>query len=211
MENHPSRPAFAQRRHWSLAVLALLRERPMHPYEMRRLMRLRHKDDRLVLKPGSLYNAVAWLLERELIETVGTAREGRRPQRTVYRILPAGERELATWIGTMITEVERDVSSFSVALDHIVQLPPGEAAGYLEARRGRLEAHIAALTETLRSRVAAAGRMNLLEVEHDLALFSAQREWLGGLVTDLREGTLRWDTARVLDNARASFAREAAP
>ncbi|HEV8543442.1 MAG TPA: PadR family transcriptional regulator, partial [Verrucomicrobiae bacterium] len=66
----------------------------MHPYEMRKVMRERHKDDRLVLKPGSLYNAVTWLLEEKLIEEGASSRAGRRPQRTTYHILRAGEIEL---------------------------------------------------------------------------------------------------------------------
>ena len=37
---------------WSLSVLALLRERPMHPYELQRQMHLRHTDERLGLKRG---------------------------------------------------------------------------------------------------------------------------------------------------------------
>ena len=59
MSNSDSRSA--QRNHWALAVLCLLRERHMHPYEMRRLMRERHKEERLRLKAGSLYHAIGWL------------------------------------------------------------------------------------------------------------------------------------------------------
>ena len=204
-------PGAVQRRHWSLAVLCLLRERPMHPYEMRRLMRLRHKDDRLVLKPGSLYNAVSWLLGEGLIEAVATGQEGRRPQRTVYRLLPAGERQMTRWLGEMVEEVDRDVSSFGVALDHLVHLAPAEAGQRLEARRARLGTAVAALEQTLLTRGEAVGRVNLLEVEHDLALFRAQHEWLGRIVAELRSGALSWDTDRVLAAARASAAGRAEP
>jgi DNA-binding PadR family transcriptional regulator len=46
---------------WDVAVLACLRERPMHPYEIQRVLRTRRKDDVLVLKRGSLYEAIARL------------------------------------------------------------------------------------------------------------------------------------------------------
>src|SRR5512143_2736371 len=93
------------RQHWALAVLCLLRERAMHPYELRRLMKERHKDERLVLKPGSLYNAVAALLQEGLIEERETSREGKRPHRTVYRITAAGKVRVAAWITRMLGEV----------------------------------------------------------------------------------------------------------
>lgn len=197
-------PAAAQRRHWSVAVLALLRERPMHPYEMRRLMRLRHKDERLVLRPGSLYNAVTWLVGEGLIEAVATGQAGRRPQHTVYRLLPAGERQLRGWLGEMVEVVDRDVSSFSVAVDHLVHLSPAEAAVRLEARRARLRGVMDALEATLRTRVESVGRVNLLEVEHDLALFQAQDGWLGRIVAELRSGVLTWDTERILEASRSA-------
>jgi len=63
----------------ALAVMNLLLERPMHPYEIQRLLRQRHKDELLVLKRGSLYHAINRLLQAGLIETVSTGRAGRRP------------------------------------------------------------------------------------------------------------------------------------
>ena len=79
---------------WSLSVLALLRERPMHPYELQRQMHLRHTDERLGLKRGSLYHAINQLQRDGLIEPIETSRAGRRPERTVYQITRDGEEEL---------------------------------------------------------------------------------------------------------------------
>ena len=44
---HPANPL-------ALAVLALLFERPMHPYEMAATLRQRHKEDSIKLRYGSL-------------------------------------------------------------------------------------------------------------------------------------------------------------
>ena len=73
--------ARARRTLWSLAVLGLLREAPMHPYEMQRQMHRRHTDDLLALKRGSLYHAINQLQRDGLIEPVEISREGRRPER----------------------------------------------------------------------------------------------------------------------------------
>ncbi|HSN10800.1 MAG TPA: PadR family transcriptional regulator, partial [Propionibacteriaceae bacterium] len=47
-----------------VAVLALLAERPMHPYEMLQTMRERHEDVALPVSIGSLYHAVSRLAEK---------------------------------------------------------------------------------------------------------------------------------------------------
>ena len=85
--NHDRR---AYRNLWALTVLCLLREGPLHPYEMQRLIHQRHKDKLLDLRRGSLYHAVAQLQRAGLIESVETRRAGRRPERTVYRLTRAG-------------------------------------------------------------------------------------------------------------------------
>ena len=66
---------------WELTVLCTLREGAMHPYEIQRLLRERHKDELLVLKRGSLYHAINRLLLAGLIETVSTGRRGRSARR----------------------------------------------------------------------------------------------------------------------------------
>src|SRR5262252_2075083 len=75
---------------WCVTVLCLLRVKPMHPYEMQRLIREWHKDEFLDLKRGSLYHAIERLRQHQCIEVVETVREGRRPERTVYRLTERG-------------------------------------------------------------------------------------------------------------------------
>lgn len=176
----------------------------MHPYEMRRLMRERHKDDRLVLKPGSLYNAVAWLEQHGLIAATATERVGNRPERTTYRLLPAGEQQLSHWIGAMIGTLQRDVSSFAVALDHLGQVPSSEAAARLAARCELLDEAIRALEETLARLTPAIGRVHLLEVEHDLVIYRAQRSWLASVLSDFAKGRLAWTPQVPTTSGRAT-------
>jgi Fe2+ or Zn2+ uptake regulation protein len=54
----------------ALSVLNLLAERPMHPYEMRVLMRQRHHDRAFQIRESSVYDTVARLADRGLIEPV---------------------------------------------------------------------------------------------------------------------------------------------
>ncbi len=178
----------------------------MHPYEMRKVMKERHKDDRLVLKPGSLYNAVSWLVDQGFIAQGKSTRSGRRPQRTTYSILPAGESELKRWIGEMIVEIRKEASSFSVALDHLVQLPPAAALERLEARCVLLRAAIADLSATVQSVGARVGRILAIEVEYDLAQLQAQHAWIESLAAQIRDGSFRWSPTSILKAARAAAA-----
>src|SRR6516165_5318292 len=82
----------------ALAVLACLAEHPMHPYEMAATMRTRGQDASIRLNYGSLYGVVETLLKRGLIEEQEVMREGRRPERTVYRITDDGTTELEDWM-----------------------------------------------------------------------------------------------------------------
>jgi len=84
---HPSNPL-------ALAVLALLFERPMHPYEMAATLKQRHKGESIKIRYGSLYTVIELLVKRGLITTKETSREGKRPERTVFSLTPTGYDEL---------------------------------------------------------------------------------------------------------------------
>ena len=151
---------------WSLTVLCFLRERPMHPYEMQRLIRQRHKDEFLDLKPGSLYHAIDRLQRANLIEPVETSRDGKRPERTVYRLTELGEREVLDWLRELLAQPVREKSQFLAAMSHVAHLPPEDARDQLKERANRLEVAIVALNAVLQSLSARLPRVVLVEAEY---------------------------------------------
>jgi hypothetical protein len=58
-----SRPCGRVANPLALAVLVLLYERPMHPYEMAATLRERRKQDSIKLRYGSLYTVIELLLK----------------------------------------------------------------------------------------------------------------------------------------------------
>ena len=187
---------------WELAVLTLLREEPMHPYLMQRLLRERHKDDVLVLKRGSLYHAIHRLTRLELIEAMTTDREGRRPERTTYRLTPAGEEALVAWLREMIATPQREPSAFMASVSFLIHLPPADAATQLEGRAARLQAEIKDLGATLKHVRSFVARINLVEAEYLGAMLRAELTWARGLVDEIRAGRLAWDLEKVLRDVR---------
>src|ERR1700685_4781520 len=88
----------------ALAVLGLLQEQSMHPYEMAATLRERHKDSSFKINSGSLYDTVEALARESWIEPVETVRDRRRPQRTVYAFTALGQREFLAWIEGLVAD-----------------------------------------------------------------------------------------------------------
>src|SRR3569623_1768685 len=129
--------------------MALLYERPMHPYEMVTLMRERGKHETVRLRYSSLYSVVSALEREELIVAKETLREGRRPERTIYGITDAGREEFLAWLRELVREPVKEYTQFAAGLSFLAGLPPEEAIALLEERVGRLEAETEEMTSRL--------------------------------------------------------------
>ena len=189
---------------WEIAVLATLRESPMHPYQMQRLLRHRHKDELLALKPGSLYHAIGRLERAGLIQAVSTTRDGRRPERTTYELTVPGREALIRTLRKMISTPRREPSDFMAAMAYLIHLSPEEAIPHLEERLRLLESEISAVESGMKAAVAFVLRINLIESEYLLAMRRAERDWVAALVRDLREGRLAWNLDEVYAQIKAS-------
>src|ERR1700732_1462311 len=107
-----------------ISVLALLRERPMHGYEMFQTLTARHRDRMLRIRPGSLYHVVNRLAEEKLIRQAGTGRNGNRPERTTYDLTDAGADALTSRLRELVASPVNEFEKFVVALAEIHHLDP---------------------------------------------------------------------------------------
>jgi DNA-binding PadR family transcriptional regulator len=178
----------------ALTVLALLTERPLHPYEMQRLMRERHKEF-AIGRARSFYDAVNRLLRDGLIEELETSREGKRPERTTYRITDEGREELGSWLDELLSTLAVEYPLFTVAMNYLACLPPAAVVQALQERVINLEGAMAALDAVLQTLRQQAGlpRLVLLEHEHTQALRRAELEWVRTVIADIQAGRLTWD------------------
>jgi DNA-binding PadR family transcriptional regulator len=181
-QSHPSNPL-------ALAVLALLFERPMHPYEMGAMLKQRHKEESIKLRYGSLYTVIELLLRRAFIAARETGRDGRRPERTVYEITPAGRDELRAWMADLIADPVKEYPQFEAALCLLPVLPPDEALALLRLRLDRIGQNVAALTQHVES----IGDQNLpplflVETEYRLALMKAEHHFVAELIGRIESG-----------------------
>lgn len=187
----------------AMVVLAQLVEEPMHVYRMQQLIRERGKDTVVnVAQRNSVYQTVERLERAGLVEVAGTDRKSGRPERTVYRITPAGRETLQEWLHTMVSTPAREFPEFPAALAFLPVLAPGTVAALLRDRAERLEQALAAVDDG-RAAAAAVPRLFLLEDEYRANQLRAELEWVRGLVDDLESGELTWDEAWIREVAAA--------
>jgi DNA-binding PadR family transcriptional regulator len=118
----------------ALAVLALLFERPMHPYEMAATLKERHKEESIKLRYGSLYTVIDALVKRGDVVARATSRAGNRPERTVYELTPSGLDELRDWMRDLLRHPAKEFTQFEAGLSLLPVLPPEEAVSLLRDR-----------------------------------------------------------------------------
>jgi DNA-binding PadR family transcriptional regulator len=180
----------------ALTALHLLHERPMHPYEMKRVIGERRIDDVLNLKRGSLYHAVERLERGGLIEAVETEREGRRPERTVYQLTEQGRDEFDNALRELITDVRYEPPRFMAAVQFLHSIPANDALKLLKLRELSLESQVAGHDAVLHGeKWPNFERIHLIEMEYARALAAAELDWVKGIVRDLEAKELTWDEA----------------
>ena len=175
----------------ALAVLVLLFEKAMHPYEMAATLKQRGKERSIKLRYGSLYTVIGQLEREGFIEAAGTERDGGRPERTTYRITEAGETEMSSWLRALLAEPVKEYPQFEAALSLLPALPPKDVQLLLAERLGRLEEQERQMQADLED--AAATNMPalfLVESEYALALVRAERAYVKGLVRGIETGEL---------------------
>jgi DNA-binding PadR family transcriptional regulator len=177
----------------ALAVLTLLNERPMHPYEMKVLMEERGHEEVIKLKGGSLYDTVDRLEKLGFIKSREPSREGRRPERTVYALTDLGRDEVQAWMRELIAVPVNEFPRFTAALAFLLNLRnKDEVVQLLQRRVIFLEAEIARVERMLESARAQQHILPifLIEGEYAQAMRRAEVAWVNGLIHDIRDGDM---------------------
>ncbi|MGW1345999.1 PadR family transcriptional regulator [Kribbella sp. NPDC002412] len=158
-----------------LVVLAFLQERPMHPYELGRLLKNRNKQESIRYRHASLYMVVKQLTRDGYIEPQETSRAGQLPERTVYALTPAGREVLTREMRELVAVPAKEYPRFEAALALIVVLPPAEVVTLLGERLQALKERIAYLRDKQRGDVE---WIHLIEYEYQLALAEAEEKFV---------------------------------
>jgi DNA-binding PadR family transcriptional regulator len=176
-----------------LAVLSYLTERPMHAYELNRLLKDRDAARTFKLSYGALYGVVRRLAETGLIRATGTGQKGRLPQHTMYELTDAGRAEMRAWLAELLSQPRHEYPAFAAALSLVVVLPPDEVTDLL---RTRLERVVAAAAEIRGQRDATvAGGVPpvfLIEDDYRIALLAAEAAFITDFISKIEDPENGW-------------------
>jgi DNA-binding PadR family transcriptional regulator len=182
--------AFSRGNALALAILGLLSERPMHPYQMSQTLKDRGKDDSVKLNYGSLYSVVESLAKQGLIEPVGTEQDGNRPPRTVYGITDAGAAEVEAWMRELLSNPTKEYTQFLAALSFLPLLSPEVSVQLLRQRLTGLDDRIGQLDATITATTSFLPELFVVENQYELALLRAERDYVARLAARIADGSL---------------------
>ncbi|AJE39857.1 PadR family transcriptional regulator [Streptomyces nodosus] len=174
----------------ALAVMVLLTEKPMHPYEIAQTLRRRGKDSSLKINYGSLYTVVQNLEKHGFVEVAEVQREGNRPERTLYGITDAGREEAVQWLSDLLAVPAQEFPIFEAALSLMGVLAPDEVARLLQERLDTLQVRAASARGGLEKLYEKLPRLFLIETEYQLHMIEAEAAWVRDFLLEITEGTL---------------------
>jgi len=176
-----------------ISALALLAERPMHPYEMYQLLMERAEDRVVKVRPGSLYHTVDRLAGQEYVRATGTQREGNRPERTTYEITAEGRSVLLGQLRELLAVPLNEYPRFPLALSESHNLPR-ETVLQLCRQRAELLASAARRIDAgiEHAKAAGADEKYWIDMRYQRAMLAAETAWLGEFLADLDSGRLAW-------------------
>jgi DNA-binding PadR family transcriptional regulator len=182
----------------------------MHPYEISTTLRSRGKEQSIKLNYGSLYAVVESLQKHGLIAARETTREGRRPERTVYEITPAGLDEFEDWLAELLSRPVRDFTSLEAGLSLMPGLPPAEVARLLGERADRLRIELREM-DAMFAQTAEMGLPELVMVEsrYRQHMLTAELDFVASLADSIRTesfpGTKAWRRLHELRGEGVTF------
>ena len=191
----------------ALVALAMLAERPLHPYRMSQLMAERGKGSLAnISQRNSLYQVIDRLVRDRLAEVDSTERSENRPERTVYRITELGRETVREWVLRSLDATRREFPAFPAGLSLIALLAPAEARDALSARRSMLadrrDGIAASVAQTLELGLP---HLFLLDDQYAIRMLDAEVTWIDELLAEFASGELDWSQEWITEIA-ARFA-----
>lgn len=157
------------------ALLGLLAQKPRHGYELRAAFEaLVGGEDIWDVKPAQIYTTLARLEEAGFVCQDSTAQDG-GPEKRIYALTEAGQRELAAWFESGVEE-ERQRDEFFVKLVLSIVVDGVNPYRVIQAQRSRLYLELHDLT----------ARRNLADPKSELARMFLIDKSIMHLEADLR-------------------------
>ena len=163
-----------------LAVLGLLKERPMHGYQLSREL-AESLGGLWRVSYGSLYPTLRRLERDAAIESEAGDERGAR-RKKVYRITPKGEELFLELLEENPVDTQSEDARFRMRLAFFRYLPPETRIRLLERRRQSLQRRLSTIAESMRSRRGDTDDYGQALIEHSRSVTESDIAWLEGLI-----------------------------
>jgi len=142
-----------------LVVLSLLRERPMHGYELNQELERREVRDWAGISRPQVYYSLKKLAHSGHITRAGEGSSRAGPERQVFRLSPSGRRALATALGREEWATQRPPPPFLTWMALSPFAEPDDRVRLIRRRRSYLEEQLVRERATLEAILADTGPM----------------------------------------------------
>jgi DNA-binding PadR family transcriptional regulator len=174
-----------------LVILGLLMESESHPYVIRQKMKDREMHYFVKMRDGSLYYAIDTLKKDGYIETVEKVKDSARPDRTIYRITPSGEKLFQKLLLEQFESKEQLFHPMGPALIFALYGNQEDIYRILLKRQEEQELRVQKLKDLYEEHVPIVPRgvLHMMWGAYEHAV--TQLHWLQRLVKDAKEGRLK--------------------
>lgn len=173
-----------------LLVLGVVRIfQPVHGYDVRRELQSWRANEWANVAPGSIYNALKTMTKDGLIEVVGTAAVGGRPERTTYALTTEGEKEFQRLLRETWWNLIPPLDAIAPGLAFMWVMTRGEMMAALEHRVALIEGKLKEIEFAIQSYDDPQSRDQVREMLRlTAARTAAELPWARALIAKLRKG-----------------------
>jgi DNA-binding PadR family transcriptional regulator len=174
-----------------LVVLGLLKEQPMHGYQIKHQIELRKLDHWAQVSLPSIYYTLNRLEEKGCI-IAHHEKVGKMPERIVYRLTPKGEQRLARLVEKALVSDKIPEDDFSVGVAFMYGLEKEKVEACLEKKVELLKKHADILNKDLTAYQGKIPFNWLYLIQNGLEHISMEIEHLKKLHRTMKRGNT-WD------------------
>jgi len=165
-----------------LAILGLLKDHPMHGYQLAREL-TEQLGGLWKVSYGSLYPTLRRLEREGAVEAItGTTASGAGRRKTVYRITDEGERLFLALLEEPARDGQAEDARFRVRLVFFRYLPPETRIRLMERRRQSLENRLTGVKSAIGAAVEGGDEYTRALMEHGRTATESDIAWLTGLL-----------------------------
>jgi len=171
-----------------LAILGLLKERPMHGYQLSRELG-ESLGGFWRVSYGSLYPTLRRLEREGEVEALPADTAPTTRRKNVYRITEKGEKLFFELLEEAPNDSSTEDTRFRMRLAFFRYLPPETRIRLLERRRAHLEDRLGTIKDSLRTTRERVDDYTLALMEHGLSATESDIAWLEDLIRVERDRT----------------------